>query len=312
MADVNTQVVSMVPAVPPTTVIDPAAPMTDAQKNELAAQIADTGAFKIKTQYIVIGDEMGTAKGVVNLKAMLKKDDYEALFNYLTYMPRSMLWNFFMLKIWPGIPDTPTAPMSAFSGMGAAPYLRQQVNRGPLFPKKRTSSGMGAGAILWQPATIKSIYGDSHKQKPYEKMVWAAFVDLFNEANLKYVNDNQMEPWDWEEQKTNAYYISTSKDAIDQLGNEIDEFRNVALALDPVAKDIMEQYLTLTKLGDPGLEVNRQNAIKELLKKREYGSAQAIIDAFKYVEKTRLGTTLTKPIPFNIVTSDGKTIAKAT
>lgn len=307
MADYTTQVMP----------VDPDQPMTDSQKEQIAQQIADTGLFKVKTEYIVIGDEPRRSMLVVDLKTLITGDQLDSLMKYLTFMPRSMLWNFFMQKIWPNLPETgptgyvPPLPrtdqnyqLSGASGIDNVlrrPELRQQKVRG------------FSGAVMIQPyRNVTSIYGDTHKEKPFERMVWAAFIDLFNEANLKYVNENKMEPWTWEEQKTNAYYISTSKEAIEALEKEIDDFRSVSLALDPQAKKIMEQYATLDKIGDIGLEINRQNAVKELLKKREYTTAQAIVDAYRYLKDTRLGPTLTKPIPFNIVTSEGQVIAKAT
>lgn len=305
--------------------IDLEQPMTDAQKEDVVAQLANTGIFKLKTEYILIGDEPRTAKGVVDLKTLMEPDQLDSLMKYLTFMPRSMLWSFFMQKIWPNLPETPPQgymppiPVSdnnyRLNGMGSIDNVLRNPEPQVRRPARRSSfgRGMGAGAIAMNPfQNVTSIYGDTHKEKPFERLVWAAFIDLFNEANLKYVNENQLEPWAWEEQKTNAYYISTSEEAINEIAQEIDDFRNVSLALDPKAKKIMEQYATLDKIGDVGLEINRQNAVKELLKKKEYETAQAIVDAYRYLKQTRLGETLTKPIPFNIVTKEGVTIAKAT
>jgi|GEM_PF-4502491 len=248
----------------------------DSTNQAALRQLADTGLFKLKTQYITVGDEVAVGKGVVDLKKMLKAEQYAGLLQYLSFMPRSMLWTFFMQKIWPGLPNNPVTYMDGIQKMKT------------------------------------SMYGDTHGMKQFEDLVWAAFIDAFNIANLKYVNDNQMEPWDWEEKKTNAYYISTSDTAIYALANEIQGFQDVSLALDPQAKKIMEAYALLPKYGDIGLEINRQNAVKEILKKREYATAQAVIDAFRYISKTELGPILTKKIPFNIVTESGKIVAEAT
>jgi hypothetical protein len=244
----------------------------------------------------LVGDEV-KGSGVVNLKTLLKAEEYTNLVQYLTFMPRSMLWSFFMQKVWPSLPGGErTMMMSAsMSGMGG---------------------GMSGGMGYESPGLVgydkTSIYGDTHVGKAYEDLVWAAFVDVFNTANLEYVNKNQLEPWDWEETKTNAYYVSTSKDAIAQMANEIEGMRDVGLAMDPTARKIMEAYALLPKVGDLGLEINRQNAVKELLKKKDYTTAQAIVDAYRYISESEVGPTLTKPIPFNIVNESGQTIAKAT
>jgi hypothetical protein len=256
--------------------IDLTQPLTDEQRQQIAQDITNLEVFKFKTEYILIGDEpRPNYDGVLNFEKVLKPDEVASLKQYLTFMPREMLWNFYMKKIWIGIPKADVMTM-------------------------------------FIPRQFTSIYGDSHEKKPLEDMVWAGLIDLFNQANIKYVNDNQMEPWDWEAKKTDAYYISTSKEAIDSLELEINQYRDVSLALDPKAKVVMEAFATLPKLGDVGMEINRQNSIKELLKQKDYATAQAIVDAFRYINDTELGTILAKPIPYDIVNPDGSILARAT
>ncbi len=158
---------------------------------------------------------------------------------------------------------------------------------------------------------IDPIYGVNIMKKPSDDMTWAAFIDLFNQANLEYVNKEQIDPWDWEQEKYQSYLISQDQPALTAIENDLKAYENVDLALDPKAKAIMEDYLTLAKIGDPGLEINRQNSVKELLKRKEYVLAQAIVDAFRYASQTDIGEILTQPIPFDVVAGDGQ-IVKAT
>lgn len=258
----------------------PAAAIT---KEEVASAILSTGIFKEKTEYLIIGDEVQSGSGVLDLKTMLDVADYEALRKYLTMMPRELLRDFFMKKIYPSVPwDWQDA----------------------LYKN---------GSSMTDPVQIKDpIYGTYHYKKAFEDMVWAAFVDLFNEANLEYVNKEQMEPWAWEQKKTEAYYVSSSQEAINALEAEMSAYQDVALALDPQAKKIMEAYVLLPKIGDTGLEINRQNAVKELLKKKDYVTAQAVVDAFRYINDTEMGIALTHPIPYDITSADGGITVQAT
>lgn len=255
--------------------------VTQSDKEALVNNLVASGLFKPKTEYITIGDEPQGGSGVVNLKTMMSAEDVSDIKKFLMFTPRSILFQFFMAKIYPNLPwDQYT-----------------KAEDGPLSNSKRV---------------VDSVSGISYYKKSYQDMVWASFIDLFNEANLEYVNQNQLEPWDWESKKLDAYYVSQSSDSISAISDQIDAFRDVSLALNPQAKTIMEDYLTIPKLGDLGLEINRQNAIKELLKKGEYITAQAIVDAYRYAGETVIGETLTKPIPYDIVAQDGSGIVKAT
>ena len=257
-------------------------------KEDLETVVVESGLFKVRTEYLIIGDEplgkRGTqAPGVFDLKSVLEPDDYAAIRQYLTMMPRSMLRNFFMEKVWPGIPWDMIA-------------IETGDNRQPT-----------SARYVEDP-----IYGGGHYKKQFEDLVWGAFIDLFNEANLEYCNKNSLEPWTWEGQKTDAYYVSSNQESLNELATQIQAYQDVSLALDPKAKNIMEQYAALPKLGDLGLEINRQNAVKELLKRKEYLTAQAIVDAFRYAQDTIIGEQLTKPIPYDITSEDGSTIVRAT
>lgn len=247
--------------------------------DKVATELAASGLFKEKTQYITIGDEPQGGRGVVDLKASLDPENYSNLKRYLSMMPRQILREFFMTKIYPDLPwDMWT----------------------------KADQGIPSNARRVEDP----IYGGFHYKKSFEDMVWAAFIDLFNEANLEYINKNRLDPWSWEEQKTEAYYVSTDSQALAELEQELEGFRNVSLGFDPKAKVILEQLTKLPKLGDIGFEINRQNAIKELLKMKEYDTAQAIVDAFRYASETELGETLSKPIPYDITTGDGFVVAQ--
>lgn len=277
--DPNEQLVTKPILVAPAIDIPAGIAITPEVANEVIVQ---SGMFKPHSQYLLIGDEPRDASvAVLDLKTLLPADDVQNLMKFLTMMPRSMLYSFFMEKIWPSLPWT----------MDIGPEVKDMIGR---------------------PKITSEIYGETHTRKEFETLVWSAFIDLFNEANLAYINEHQLTPWDWEQKKTDAYYVSSSADALAALQDDLQAYQNVTLALDPKAKVIMEAYAGLPKLGDLGLEINRQNAIKELLKAKDYNTAQAIVDAYRYASDTVLGEALEKPIPFDIVAADKGTVIKAT
>lgn len=256
------------------------------EKEQLAEQMATSGLFKAKSNYLQIGDEPNgnVASGVFDLKGILSKEDFESLKQFLTLMPRSILYEWFKKKIWPDI------PWDLYKSDG---------------PTISTAGGYVYG-------TAGEMYGDAHPKKQFEDLIWGAFIDVFNEANLTYVTENNLAPWDWEAKKLEAYTLSKNQDALDSLESQFSEYEAVSLALDPKAKEIMEQYIKLPKVGDPGLEINRQNAVKQLLKMKAYAEAQAIVDAFRYASETVIGEAITQPIPFDIVSADNGPVVKKT
>ncbi|NJM09363.1 MAG: hypothetical protein HC883_00225 [Bdellovibrionaceae bacterium] len=250
--------------------------------------IIETGFFKLKTDYLTIGDEpLDQAYGVLDLSSSLTSEDVDTLKKFFTMMPRSMLWEFFTQKIWPEIPwdiHNPAEPGDYF--------------------------GMIKFAGDTKKIMVDPIYGSRYQKKMFQDMVWGAFIDLFNVANLDHCNKNQLEPWAWEQEKMDAYYVASNTEAMSQLNDQIGQYRDIALATDPKARAVMESYLKISKLGDLGLEINRQNAVKELLKKQDYATAQAIVDAYRYASETVIGEALTQPIPFDVTTDGGTVIAK--
>lgn len=250
--------------------------LNDAARQNIATNMASSGLFKAKTEYLTIGDEV-QGEGTIDFAGLLRPDDILMLKQYLTFMPRQFLWNFFIQKIYPQIPQA-----------------------GVL-------GSMNEGKIITDP-----IYGTAYGYKTYQNLVWAGFIEVFNQANLDYINTNKIDAWTWEGQKNAAYVTSQDTAQIAALQAQFTQFNDVTLALDPIAKGIMDDFATLPKLGDLGMEINRQNAVKELLKMKEYTSAQAIVDAFRYAKDTVVGTALTQPIPADVVLSDGTVMAEKT
>lgn len=251
--------------------------LSDSDDSQIALTMANSGLFKDKTTYLTIGDEPYPGDGVIDFKSLISDNDYTTLRQYLTLMPRQLLWDFYMKNIWGGIPY---------------------------------SSGLGTEDT--QGAYVTSIYGDSHLKKSYEDMVWAGLVDLFNSANLDYINANQITAQAWENQKTTAYYQGTSDESEAAVTAALEAAGDVSLSLDPKAMKIMNDFATLPKLGDPGFEVNRQNALKQLLLQKEYVVSQAIVDAYRYADDTIIGAALKVPIPVNLVGQDGTVLALKT
>lgn len=253
--------------------------MTPEENQALGQTLKDSGMFKPKTSYLLIGDEPAGGAGVLDLKSFLPSADVESLKQFLTFMPRSIFREWFMTKVWPNLPQN---------------YVWDY----------RTNTGLSEDY---------EVYGNDRRfKKQFEDLLWASFIDLFNEANLSYVNQNQIEPWTWEQQKLEAYYVSQSNEAINAVESEFNSFLDVTLSLDPKAKEIMDAYESIPKLGDQGLEINRQNAVKELLKQKDYVLAQAIVDAYRYAQDTVLGPILTEPIPFDVTNEVGGAIVKKT
>jgi hypothetical protein len=137
-----------------------------------------------------------------------------------------------------------------------------------------------------------------------EEYVWAALIDIFNETNLGYVTVRHIEPWYWESQKLEAYYKSQDPAQKALLDEKYTQYLAAKELLNPQAMALMRAYATLPKLGDLGLEINRQNAVRELLKQKEFEAVKAIIDAYRYADNTGLGPLLTQPIKEDITTPE--------
>lgn len=143
------------------------------------------------------------------------------------------------------------------------------------------------------------------------QMVWAGIIDLFNQANLEHINQAQILPWDWEEEKLRMYYESTNQEHLDTLNSRFNNYVELYVSPDPEASALMLEYSKLPALGDIGLEISRQFAVRELLSQKDYESVRGIIDAYRLAETTILSKALKGAIPFDIHSKDGFTI-KAT
>lgn len=218
----------------------------------IQAGLINSGLFKARTQYLIVGDEPAGGKGVVDLKTRLGEQKYAEMKTLLTFLPRQYLKAWFDKTI--------------------SPTLTGYANFIP--------------------------------------MIYAAFIEVFNEANLKHVNKHQMEPWVWEETKLKNYYLAENKPVLDELNQKFAAYKELNVAPDSKAQALMIEYKKLKPLGDLGLEVSRQYAFKELLARKDYASAQGIIEAYRYADYTILGEAISSPVPFDIV--DGhNTVVKA-
>lgn len=134
-----------------------------------------------------------------------------------------------------------------------------------------------------------------NNERRFEKAIWGAFIELFNLANLEYVVQHQLEPWVWESQKKAAYDAVEYSPELARL-----QARLAQIPTDLRMETLAKAYSELPPLGDPGLEINRQNAVKELLKQGEYDTVQAIIDAYRYSHQTVLDSTIRSPFPLEV------------
>jgi hypothetical protein len=246
----------------------------------IAASLQAAGTFTANTDYLLIGDEPNpTGEGTLDLSSLISAAQYTQLTQFLTVMPREFLRSWFVANVLPSIPHV--IPSSASPGNS--------------YSNDTDVADFTTTASPGQPGM-------------YDDLVWGAFINVFNIANLAYVTANNLEPWAWETQKTEAYYTSQSQPAMASLEASLQQDSDTALSLDPQATAVMQNYLALPPLGDPGLEITRQNAIRELLVQQEYASAQSIVDAYSMAGTGVLSQVLTNPIPYDIVTGAGNTI----
>lgn len=149
----------------------------------------------------------------------------------------------------------------------------------------------------------------SGSKKAGEDLLWMAFVNLFNEVNLIFCNENNLKPWDYEQDKLEAYLKSQNKSELEKLEEQFAQYKGI---LNAEGREILIQYGRLPKIKDLGLEITRQASIVELLKRGDYDSAQAVIDAYRYVDQTIVGKAIKESIPFDVGLEDGQIIKKST
>lgn len=220
--------------------------INSSEMETIRSEVYSSGNFKLKTDYIIVGDEPVGGKGVLNLEAKLGKEKYEDFKKLMMFMPRSYLRGWFDKNIMPSL----------------------------------------------------SLYGN------FENMVWAAFIDVFNEANLEYIKEKGIDPWSWEQEKLHNYYLAENKPVLDELNERFNNYKELNTAPDPEASALMREYQSIPKIGDLGLEISRQFAIKELLARKEYATVKGIIESYKYANDTILSEAINKPLPFDIVIGD--------
>jgi hypothetical protein len=232
---------------------NPRPTLSEEEQLQVENTILNSGLFKEKTEYLIIGDEPGTGKGVVDLSSKLGAEKYTQLKALLAYLPRQYLRAWFDKTVLPSL--------------------------------------------------------SSYNQ--LEGIVYGAFIEAFNEANLEHINKVQIDPWSWEEEKLRNYYLLENKPLLAELNARFAAYKELNTNPDSQATALMIEYSKLPKIADIGLEISRQFAVKELLARKDYESVKGIIEAYKYANYTILGQAISKPIPFDIISPDGSVI-KAT
>jgi hypothetical protein len=124
-------------------------------------------------------------------------------------------------------------------------------------------------------------------------MVKMSFLSLFNSLNMTYANGNQLDPWAWEELKTEAYFQNLATPQEPTL------FQTTIATASAQAISIAQAYQALTPLGDLGLELRRQNAIQWLLQNGYYTDAQNVITQFQNLSNVQ-NAIISLPIPVQI------------
>jgi hypothetical protein len=168
---------------------------------------------------------------------------------------------------------------------------------------------------------VPNLAKDANQQPLYKDMFWGAFINLFNQANLAYIQTPGItnvetglpyKPWEWEAKKLDLMMMANNQSDLATLQQQMTDYSTTS-KLDPRNAQLLRDYRKLPRLGDMGLEITRQNAINELLKLGEYDTVQAILDSYNYAHATQaMSDALTSPIPFNIVDKSGKQVSKST
>ncbi len=128
-------------------------------------------------------------------------------------------------------------------------------------------------------------------------MVWAGIIDIFNEANLEYIRENNLAPWAWEEEKMKVYLTSQNKSEMEKLRAKFEEYSS---QFDLRSQKIMSEFAALPKLGDVGLEISRQFAMSEFLKNGDYDSAEIVVKAYQTANQTEMKTALASPVRYDV------------
>jgi hypothetical protein len=284
-------------------------------------EIIKTGHFRPKTTYLSFapiteklkafgyGDFYSepTGEAVLDLESLLKLEDFNELKNQLVNVPMEVLGQFFDENIMPMIPSEKLLNVPE-GEQASLPSPKQLSEYEKALADYKAKTGKAVYVKLTPPKPPKplqnmvTVNGMSvNVETSFAKVLWGGVLDLFKEVNLEYTLDKGISPKDWEEQKYTAYLISKDPQAKKDVETAIQ--KSIDVSTDPKAVPVLEEYLKLPKLGDEGLEINRQAAIRELLLKKEYDTALAVIKVYQYAIESGLGDGLSKPLPYTVNSS---------
>ncbi len=119
---------------------------------------------------------------------------------------------------------------------------------------------------------------------------YATFLTFKNLTDLERISRKIFLPAQWEAIKTAGFYASQG---------QTNALKAFLASNDPKAVAIAKQYASLYPLGDPGLELRRQNAVVWLIQNGEFDDAQMVIDKYKNLDPISQGIVLvpiTEPI----------------
>jgi len=251
----------------------------DTQKGQVQSQLEGQNIIVPEAEYLVLPDEPQVdGSDVINLQTQMSSSQWSDLMTLFSQMPRSYLQNWFTTNVLPNLP---------------------------------TGSVVVGGGLNWTPTTLTlTQVGETS----IANEVYLAFIHAFNTANINYLSNQGTALtipnfWAWEQTKLENLYASQAADTQSAFLVEIDQYLTANLPADPQAQNLIDQYSQLPPIGDPGLEISRQNAVNQLLIQGEYTSVQGIIDSYSYVDTTVLSTIVKSPIPSNVVTPSGIVVA---
>lgn len=275
--------------------------MTSSEKQEMEEYILNSGWFKLKTDYIYFGDEgWEEVEVVVPLVNFIGQQAYDQLLRELEQsgldenQRREYLNSYLLEARTQKRSSRPQGVIDLEAKLGSENVEKFKAMF-KFFPR--------AYLRRWYEQTVAPKIPAIGNQ-----IVWAAIVDLFNQANREHIAEIGYSPWQWEQEKLQTYYLMENKKVLKELNDRFEAYKQLNNYPDPQAESLMREYAQLPKIGDLGLEISRQAVIKELLARKEYATVKGIIDAYRLADTTILGEAIRNKIPFDINAKQGRSV----
>ena len=252
--------------------------------DDVIEALVSSNLYIVPTAYLP-DEPLKEGVAVLDVDAVLEPDHLDSLTKAFLSIPYTQYEEFFNKEIWVDIPQAKMLPVPT-------PVPRPFK----VFEKVTPQSDFIVANV---PVNIDA----SHRG-----LIFNGLKDLYRRVNLQYCKENNTTPVEWEKMKTEAYLLSQDPKRVEAIKESMKLMAD--LSLDPKAKVILEKYVQLPKIGDVGLEINRQTSIRQLLLAKEYETAEAIVEFFRYAAESSLAKSIESPLPFDITDQSGTVIAR--